>query len=208
MPFTSYIEEGEPFFSPDGKRLYFMSRRSTPDGGERVKENIWYVEVLENGFSDPIFFNEMINRNEMHWQFSFDNNKDLFFGSSQSGGYGQNDIYLSRYEADEYLPVENLGDVINTDAAEFNPIISKTGNFLIFTRMGGVNDGLFISKKDSEGNWSNPHSMNDLVFDNAMGAMLSPEEKYLFFLGREGEDQGIYWVDIREYIEELEEEIN
>ena len=203
LPFTSSIEEGEPFFSSDGKRLYFLSRRTRPEGGERTKENIWYVEVYEDSFSEPSLFDETINRNEMHWQFSIDSKSNVYIGSSQSGGYGQNDVYVSRYVNGSYQPAENLSKVINTEAAEFNPIISKAGDFIIFTRMGSDVNGLFISKMQSGGSWSKPHSMNDIVFGNAMCSMLSPDEKYLFFLGRENENQGIYWVDIEDYIKNV-----
>ncbi|MFC1898108.1 ankyrin repeat domain-containing protein [Candidatus Cloacimonadota bacterium] len=203
MPFTSTIEEGEPFFSADGKRLYFLSRRTTPAGGERTKENIWFVEVYEDDFSDPVYFNQTVNSNEMHWQFSFDNNENVYIGSSQSGGFGQNDIYVCRFENGEYLPAENLGNVINTLAAEFNPIISRNGDFLIFTRMGSDVNGLFISFKKNTGNWTQPHSMRDLTLENTNCALLSPDEKYLFFLGNENGNQGIYWVDIGKYIKTL-----
>jgi ankyrin repeat protein len=203
MPFTTHIEEGEPFFSSDGKRLYFLSRRTRPEGGERTKENIWYVEVYEDDFSDPVIFDDTINSNEMHWQFSIDSRNNVYIGSSQSGGYGQNDIYLFRYVEGSYKPVENIGEVINTAAAEFNPIISIAGDFLIFTRMGSDVNGLFISKKQSDETWSKPHSMNDIVFENAMCSLLSPDEKYLFFLGRENENQGIFWVDVEDYIKNV-----
>ncbi|MDP8200533.1 MAG: ankyrin repeat domain-containing protein [Candidatus Tenebribacter burtonii] len=203
MPFTSNIEEGEAIFSADGRRLYFVSRRTEPLGGDRTKENIWYVEVYEDGFSDPIKFDEIVNSNEMHWQISLDAENNVYIGSSQSGGLGQNDIYFFKKENDDYLPAENLGIPINTEAAEFNPIVSKAGDLIIFTRIGSEVNGLFISKKQVDGSWSEPHSMNDILPENALGALLSPDEKYMFFLARENENQGIYWVEIEEYIKNV-----
>ena len=205
IPFTSDLEEGEPFFSVDGKRIYFISTRSTSEGGDRIKENIWYVEVYEDGFSSPSYFDRSVNSNEMHWQFSIDEKDNVYIGSSQSGGFGQNDIYVCRNENGEYLPAENLGDIINTSAAEFNPIISDSGDYLIFTRIGSYVNGLFISFKQEDGSWTEPHSMNDITLENSNCAMLSPDEKFIFFLARENENQGIYWVRIDDYINALKE---
>lgn len=48
--------DGEPFFSIDGKRLYFISRRPFSGEGEPIDENIWYVECADEGWSEPFPF--------------------------------------------------------------------------------------------------------------------------------------------------------
>ena len=83
-----------PFFAPDGKRLYFISRRPLLEGGQRRGEKIWFVDRNGDGWSAPHDAGESINSQEMHWQFAVTGNRNIYFGSSAGGGMGMGDIYL------------------------------------------------------------------------------------------------------------------
>ncbi len=72
-PFTGEGRDGDvPFFSPDGKRLYFMSRRPLPPADESSGEHIWYMARQGDGWAEARPVDDAVNRLPHHWQFSVD----------------------------------------------------------------------------------------------------------------------------------------
>ncbi len=55
-----------------------------------------------------------------------------------------------------YFLKNNIGGPINTRFAESNPVISADGKTIIFNRALQFYSGVFISTKDSKGNWTEP----------------------------------------------------
>jgi ankyrin repeat protein len=191
---------GEPFFSPDGKRLYFNSDRPNPLQRNQEKENIWYVERAANGWSEPAPIDQVINRMNMHWQFSVDRKGNIYFASDNAGGFGMQDIYCSKLINGAYQKPENLGERINTDKGDMTPYISPDGDYLIYCR--GLE--LYISYKEKDGNWSEAKSLGSPVNTGfELCPIVTPDGEFLIFLsGREGESHP-FWVSVK-IIEELE----
>ena len=191
--------DGEPFFSPDGKRLYFNSDRPNPLQRNQEKENIWYVERSANGWSEPTPVDQVINQMSMHWQFSVDKIGNIYFASDNAGGYGMQDIYCSRLFKGKYQKPENLGEKINSDKGDMTPYISSDGDYLIYCR----ELELYISYKEKNGNWSEAKSLGTPVNTGfELCPIVTPDRKYLIFLsGREGESHP-FWVSAK-IIEDL-----
>lgn len=200
-PFSATYDgnDGESFFSPDGKRLYFNSDRPNPLQNNGKKENIWFVERTENGWSEPVPVDQVINQMSMHWQFSVDKEGSIYFASDNSGGLGMQDIYCSKLISGKYQKPENLGDRINSDKGDMTPYISPDGDYLIFCR----ELELYISFKDEDGNWSEAKSLGAPVNTGfELCPIVTPDGEYLIFLsGREGESHP-FWVSAK-IIEEL-----
>ena len=205
--FSGDMGEGEPFFSIDGNRLYFISRRPFSGEGGAIDENIWYVEQQENGWSEPKPFSDVINSQEMHWQFSLDSENNIYFGSGAGGGMGMGDIYCSKFVNGKYATPENLGSNINSKNGEFSPFIAPNGSFLIFTRniMEKQKIGLFISFKKKDGTWTLAKDMGNIINGSGRSicSTLSQDGKYLFYLGSENGISGMYWVQVDQIIKEL-----
>ena len=88
-----------PFFSADGKRLYFISRRPLPGETERGSEKIWYTDRTPSGWGEPRPLDPNVNSVDKHWQFSLDREgKPLFRGTSPDSR-GMSDIYMARPSA-------------------------------------------------------------------------------------------------------------
>ena len=210
-PFSGDEGDGEPFFSIDGNRLYFISRRPISGEGEPVDENIWYAERKDKGWSDPQPISEVISSQEMHWQFSLDAKNNVYFGSSSGGGRGLSDIYCSRYIKGEYTKPEILGSSINSNHGEFSPFIAPDGSYLIFSRHGADNEriGLFISFRKRDGSWTEAMDMGKPINDSGMSlcTSLSPDGRYIFYLGERDGISGIYWMKINRIIEKLKKEV-
>ena len=202
--FNSPWGDGEPIFSPDGKRLYFLSFRPLEPGGKTDKENIWFVERAGDGWSEAKPVSPLINAFDHHWLFSVGSDGTIYFSSVREGGVGGRDIYLSRIVDGTYEQPRNAGPVINTPGDEHMPYIAPDGSYLIFVSTGPpIAKGqfhFFISYRDGEGGWTTPVSLGEKIHSIRMGLcpLITPDGKYMFLLG-----QGdIYWVKA-DFIEAL-----
>lgn len=185
-----------PFFSPDGDRLYFISRRPVQEGGP-TSERIWFLERDGDGWSEPKLLDTPANDMDIHWQFSMDMDGNLYFGASSGQDIGAGDIYLSRFVGGEYLEPENPGDKINSTDTEFSPFIAPDGSYLIFARVADGGIGLFISFRNDDGTWTEAVNMGSAIngSGHALCPLLSPDGEYLFYMSARDGIEGIYWVD-------------
>ena len=186
IPFT-LSEDGDcPVLSFDGNKMYFNSNRPTDEGGIR-RERIWCAEFADGEWGNPYPLGNEINGQHLHWQISIDMSGSIYFGSERSGSKGKDDIFYSRYSNNTHLKPISLEDNINTIGHESTPYVDPRGEYLIFCR-----DGLWISFRDSDNNWSKAIKMGD-SFDGIC-PYVSPDGKYLFFLKMGRGFNDIYWV--------------
>ncbi len=117
-----------------------------------------------------------------------------------------------------YCKIENIGKPINSEDAEYVPVISADESILIFTYVGPkstgglVNDDLkpdkeegyyhediMVSYKKSDSTWSEPkgiESLNTAGHDAAIA--LSPDGQTLFLFKSTNEDKGDIYVSVLE----------
>ncbi|NIM14161.1 MAG: hypothetical protein GTN68_21555, partial [Candidatus Aminicenantes bacterium] len=61
-PFAYDCLEGQPCFTPDGKRLFFMSRRPLPGTTETSSEfRLWMVKKVNEGWGIPQYLPSVID---------------------------------------------------------------------------------------------------------------------------------------------------
>jgi len=195
----------DPCLSPDGNKLFFISKSALPFQAA-ARENIWVAERGAGGWLEPRPLNKAVNAHNLHWQVSAAANGNLYFASFDSG---IQDIYCAEFADGEYRNPIKLGKGINLEnTAEWSPCVSPDETMLLFTR-GGAVDGssdypsIFVSFKDSEGNWGEAKQLIRLGY-NVLCPQLSPDKKFLFFLGpgAGGEGGRTYWVSA-DILEEL-----
>ena len=142
----------------DGTEMYLFKKRNAAEPTGNI-----YVSYWKDGkWSEIKKLNKNINTSnlEMHASLSPDDST-LYFSSNRKGGYGSLDIYKSKRQKDgTWGKAENLGNNINTEFDERSPFLLKDGKTLYFSSQGhhyniGGND-FFMSKKDDNGNWSEP----------------------------------------------------
>ena len=207
VPFSSKYGEKEPFYSVDGRKLYFISERPIAKGARPGSENFWFVNKTKNGWSKPQPLPQIINKMRKHWQFSIDKDENIYFGAEDPGGYGKGDIYILKKTNGKYVKPENLGKTINSKNGEFCPVIAPDGSYMIFTSdKEGIS--LYISFRGKY-KWSNPVRLSDHLpeLKRSLGAQISPDGKYLFFLGQEYGIDGICWVEIKDTIKKIKNKI-
>lgn len=153
---TDNSADADPAFGPDGK-LYFISNRLTSPSDTLPDYDIWFVSPLaDGGWSSPQNMHS-INSDSNEFYVSFAQNGNLYFSSSRQGGFGQEDIYVSKWENGKYDAPENLGSLINSDKSEYDPGISPKEDMLVFAsskRDGsyGMAD-LYISTPNADKKW-------------------------------------------------------
>jgi len=63
----------DPFLSPDEQRLYFISQRTLEGLDKKEDYDIWYINRLTNGWSEPINAGANINSKANEYYISFTN---------------------------------------------------------------------------------------------------------------------------------------
>lgn len=118
--------ESQPCLSPDKRDLYFASRRPGGYGGSDI-----YVSHLQsNGnWSRPENLGPGINTTgDEYSPFIHADNQTLYFTSNGLQGYGDEDIFVARRDAEgKWGKPENLGYPINTINTESTLFITSDG---------------------------------------------------------------------------------
>ncbi|HUV29895.1 MAG TPA: ankyrin repeat domain-containing protein [Acidobacteriota bacterium] len=202
-PETAAIER-DPSFSPDGNRLYFINTRpfkpgEEPGGDPDVKEEYWYMERTESGWSEPVSAGDNINVIGVHWPCSVDKRGNLYFSEFSEK------MYCSRFVDGVYQDPVLLTELFgNETLVGRSPFISPEGDYLLFS----ANDSLSISFLKANGTWTDRINLGDTINASHVNgsARVSPDGKYLFFVsaGR-GRPWGIYWVSTS-FIERMRSE--
>jgi Tol biopolymer transport system component len=191
------IVEADPYLTPDGQRLYFVSSRQdhAATGGENL--DIWYVDRTAGGawgaatrMPEPVSSpgSELLPR--------ILGDGRLIFGSNRDGGYGQSDIYIAAQQPDGAWTVENLGPDINTAASEYEAAPTPDGRALIVVSDRGGRSHLFRHTRQGD-RWSPPQRLagRDDVFQ--VGPVLSPGGDRLLFAQADGARSGeLFVVDL------------
>ncbi len=185
--FSGQYNDLEPAFSPDGSKLFFVSKRPVDNTFDEKDYDIWYIDVKNNGWSNPINVGSPVNTESDEYFPTVSENGNLYFTASYEDSFGKEDIYISRFEDGNYTTPINLGDSINTDLYEFNSFISPDESYLIFSSFGRDDDlgggDLYIAFRNEDGSWSKARNMGKQINSNKIDycPFVSQDEKYFFF---------------------------
>jgi len=208
VPFTTGNIDDLPMFSPDERRLYFLSSTPIGDGDPTRQEFLWYVEreSRDDEWSEPIPGPAAINAVPLHWQFAIAPNGDFYIPTTTANSLGARDIHISRLADGEYQAVEPLGAQVNTAGDEHMPFIAPDDSYMVFAARDrpGTSDTflLYISFRDSGGNFAEPIALPEAINGNGhrICPVITPDGKYLFYLaGTE-----VHWVST-DFVETLRE---
>ncbi|MGH7622098.1 MAG: TolB family protein [Gemmatimonadaceae bacterium] len=188
--------EADPFFTADGKSLYYISTRATGSMNSRDFD-IWRMDRGDDGsWGKPERLPEPVNSSGAEWFPRLAVDGWLYFGSDRAGGMGKTDIWRARMNNDHKWVVENLGASINTDRDEYEPLPSPDGNELIVQ----AGDSMYESMRTSAG-WSPRKALGPELNVNGteIGALFSPSGKsMLFSRDTKGDKSGEFFVWHRE----------
>jgi len=188
----------DPSFSPDGKKLYFISHLGSSEGEGSGKDIIMFRERTASGWSEPKSVGDAVNSIELHWKPSVDKRGNLYFSE-----FADN-MYYSHYKDGVYQePVNIKKHFDNETLTGSNPYISPDSDYLLFSADDGI---LYITFKKKDGSWTDRIHMGNEINEancHVNNAEVTPDGKYIFFVSA-GPDRpwGIYWVSSK-IIDEL-----
>src|SRR4029079_6027576 len=114
----------------DGSKLYFISNRPVPSKAKPGLD-IWVMERSSTGWSEPKNLGAPINSPGNEWYPTVADNGTIYFGSDREGGKGRTDIYRAKLVDGKYTEAENLGEAINTQFNEFEPLVAPDESLLL-----------------------------------------------------------------------------
>lgn len=164
-PFSGRYKDIEPYFSPDGNRLYFASTRPVDGTDEKTDYDLWYVERAGDSWGQARHLPVSVNPGGDEFYPAVAANGNLYFTATDS--LGNENIFLSVWEGNNYARPVALGSAVNTTTYEFNAYISPDERVLIFSSYGrddGYGGGdLYVSHKDDNGDWQPALNLGDSI---------------------------------------------
>jgi outer membrane protein OmpA-like peptidoglycan-associated protein len=155
-PLNTEFWESSPCLSPDKSELYFSSNRPGGFGGK----DIYVSKKLPNGrWSEPKNLGEKINTaGDESCPFVHADNQTLYFTSNGLTGYGGDDLFIARKQANGlWGEIENLGYPLNTIANEGSLIVAANGKTAYYASdrvdtRGGLDIYTFEMRQDMQPN--------------------------------------------------------
>jgi Tol biopolymer transport system component len=182
-PFAGEGNSQEAVFSPDGKKLFF----SVDAGGGWARK---YVERTEAGWSAA-----RADGFRPNGSYSFTRSGRAYFSGEMTTKVWNTGILGARYAADGFADAPPLGEAIKRpNLIDYTPCVSADKSFLLSSSSRPLNGGkedmfLDVSFRKNDGTWSAPQRVSQI---QARSPSLSPDGKYLFFCGDDG---NIYGAD-------------
>jgi len=184
--------EADPYFTDEGRTLYFISTRPV-DGAKRRDLEIWRVDRDDKGaWGAPTHLPEPVNSPGAEWFPRPSADGWLYFGSDRPGGLGATDIWRARLGATGAWTVENLGPEVNTPGDDYEPLPSPDGTRLIL-----MADGDLFETRRTETGWAPRTKLGPEVNQPGMevGPLFSPSGRSLLFARDTlGPDSGEFFV--------------
>jgi len=182
--------ELEAFVSNNENRIYFTAYDSIFSD-----EKIWYVNRLENSWSNAIELDSPINDDIVFYS-NDAKNGDLFYTSISKGK-----TYYAPNKNGQFPKVHEVRIEFGVHA-----FISSSQDFLLVNGRNKEDDqrkdnDIYVYFKMKDGTWSKPINLGNDVnsnFDETCPSM-TPDGKYLFFsrYNEEGGLSNIYWISAK-----------
>ena len=191
----------EPFVTPDGKTLYFVSSR--PPGSEEWNGRIWRSDMKGGQWTAPGLVAFGHDTDGGYWFPNEQKSGNFYFGGNFTdvGNLGKGDGYMYSAATKETVNIT----AINTEHEEWDPYTDPDENYILWAsdRPGGFGGtDLYISFKTQSGDWGEAINLGPKIntADYEVAARLSPDGRYMFFDRPKAGTQDIYWVSMDEIL--------
>ncbi len=188
---TEY-DEGTPSFSPDGNTMYYTYCAQDPEGPRTAEIYISTRSSAKWGKGTRATIVKDSVTALGHPSISPDG-KYLYFVSDAVGGFGGKDIFRARVAGNDFGPMENLGEEINTPGDEMFPYVRDSVTLYFASNghpgMGGLD--LYKATQDSTGKWKVENlgaPINSMADD--FGITFAGKEERGFFCSNRNDARG------------------
>jgi hypothetical protein len=184
-PFSGEHIDGEPCFSPDGRRIIFASRR--PLSNAKRSRNTWVSEKNGGVWGPAIPFDALPWDKTIH-----------ALSIAASGNVYEDGIIRFPFIDGKYGPAEHLSPSVKG----LFPFIAPDESFIVLSDRppGRADADLFVSFRQLDGAWTRPVSLGGAINsrEHEGNAFVTADGRLMFFSRK----QEIYWVSA-EIIQEL-----
>jgi hypothetical protein len=189
-PFSGRWDDCDPWISPDGSQLYFLSKRPLTEGGPPKRDlDIWVMAKQPNGtWGPPRHLGDRVNGPGDEHYVTATTDGTLYIAAVRSDSRNLGDLYSVSRTNGQYGDPVNLGSVLNTpETHETTPYVSPDGRYMIFGSRGRQDSlgdlDLYITVRDSAGQWTAPRNLGPGVNSSAgeLCPIVSPDGRYLYF---------------------------
>ena len=187
-------EELYPFVSLNDKRIYFTAFDSIFSD-----EKVWYVNRLEDSWSDAIQLDSPIN-DDLVFYINQAKNGDLFYTSISKGK-----MYYAPNKNGEFPKVQE----VELEFGHHGFISPSQEYLLVYNRKKNEkrkDHDIYVCFREKDGAWTKPIPLGNEVNSNFGESCpsITPDGKYLFFNRSNDKDESsnVYWVST-EIIEKL-----
>jgi hypothetical protein len=183
-PFSRRYYVHSAFFSPEGNKIFFTSKRPVSTSNSKNDLDVWSIDRVGSSWGKPVHLEGPLNTDKNEQITSIAADGSIYLRTNYEGGkWG---IYVSRWENGQYSAAEKLGDTINKGYNEGNPFVSSDQSFMLFKSGhpdGYGNTDLYVSFRQPDDSWGEPINLGERInsAENELEPRLSPDEKYLFF---------------------------
>ena len=179
----------EPFISPDGKKLFFLSNRPLPDDPENKKNaDIWVVDRTEDGWSEPYNLGAPVNTEEDEFFPAVTEDGTIYFSRSPRMRRPTH-LYRSRLVEGVYQEPEKLPDIVQVGNSRFNSFIAPDESYMIFCSHGHDNSigstDYFISFRNDDDEWTVPLNLGKRINTTdgtEYSPYVSPDGRVFFYM--------------------------
>jgi hypothetical protein len=169
---------------------------------------IWVSSLIDGVWSEPRNLNDVAGEPPVNTvfadhclAFSVDDN-EAFWTSTRPGGFGGNDIWISRRLDGRWTTPENLGPNVNGPGSEHHSIPTPDGRSLYVTTMrtqGFGGEDIYVTTRGADGTWAPLANLGSLVnrSGNDRCAAWTPDGTiFLFDSDRAGDfgSKDLWWV--------------
>lgn len=182
-PFSGRFADATTAVSPDGRTLFFASRRPPSEDFD-----LWRVTRRGDGsWGEPEHLPAPINSPWREFAPSATADGTLYFMSRRPGGFGAGDIYRARFTPDDgWGEVENLGAAINTEHEEGNVSVDPQQTVLLLMADrpdGHGGDDIYLARRTPVGEWGPAELLPPPINgrENDFSPRLAPDGRTLFF---------------------------
>lgn len=196
LPFSGGYLEADPYYSPDEKYVYFVSKRPTDKLTKEANSvNLWRTQKINGQWQSPEYLPKLSSDSNDLYP-SFADNGDLYFPSFRNN---QRLMYVAKatkdgFEQPKALPAALLGK----EASVGDSVVLANGKTLILSmrRSDSLGKGDLYVSHYINGQWTVAKSLGDKVntADHEFTPIVSPDGKYLFFTRIENGRGNIYQI--------------
>lgn len=187
--------DADPYMTPDGKGLYFISTRQNVAPGDDDFD-IWFVARTSDGlWGDATALPEPVNSAGSELLPRMTSDGKLYFGSDRAGGSGQGDIYVATLAAGTWH-VSNVGPPVNSSAFEYEAEVSLDGRTMIVVADRGDRSHLYLFRRH-EDEWHEEGRIPARSDVFQVGPLLAPNADRLLFAQADNDRSGeLFLIDL------------